>query len=225
MVKIERKHLPAAQFGSATALKKGEQVAALGAPLGLEHSVTRGSVGNPAREHEGRTYVQIDAALNPGNSGGPLINADGLVVGMSTMVADKAQNVGFAIPAEDICSFLDDNTVGYSAALTTGAAKPPAKAEAKPAAKGETEKGGKGKEGEKEAETPAGGIPGGLWTVVLVSAAISLVLGVLAGSLAARAAVRNLARQVMTTGRPAGTPGPPAATPGEDLSDVDIQLY
>lgn len=210
LIKVERSHLPAVQFGSAEVLRKGQQVAALGAPLGLEHSATRGSVSNPQREHKGRKYIQIDVALNPGSSGGPLINAEGLVVGMNTMIAAGAEKVGFAIPAEEICKFLDENEVAYSASF--GPARPE-----KPSAGAEpAEEKAEPTEPEEQPALPLSA----LWTVVGVSLVVSLVMGVLAGSLAARATVRRLAWQAA----PRRPSGPPAAQQ-EDLSDIDIQLY
>jgi len=210
LIKVERSHLPAVQFGSAKALRKGQEVAAVGAPLGLEHSATRGSVSNPQRERDGRRYIQIDVALNPGSSGGPLINSEGLVVGMNTMVAAGAEKVGFAIPAEEICKFLDGNKVAYSVSFGPAAAEEPS-AGAKPA-----------KEEPEPTEPEEGpGLPlSVLGTVVGVSLVVSLVMGVLAGSLAARAAVRRLAWQAAPR-RPTG----PTAGQQDDLSDIDIQLY
>ncbi len=232
LVKIERAHMPSAQFGSSASLAKGELVAALGSPLGLEGSVSRGSVSNPKQEVQGKTFIQIDVALNPGNSGGPLINDQGLVVGMNTKIAAGAQNVGFAIPAEEVCKFLDEQNVAYSASM----APPPgaSKAEGGKTEGGKTEGGGKaGTKAGPLTPTPAPETPEEPfkpWMVLLASAVISLVVGVLAGTLAARATVKNLARSVVTTpggGYPPTTPGVPGAPGGqsEDLSDVDIKLY
>ncbi len=224
LVKIERSHMPSVQFGSAEGLRKGQEVAALGAPLGLEGSVSRGSVSNPKQDVQGKPYIQIDVALNPGNSGGPLIDSRGLVVGMNTKIAAGAQNVGFAILAEDVCKFLDEQNVAYSASM------------APPTGEGKTE-GGKtapgGKTGAKSipsTPTPAPETPEEPfkpWMILLASAVISIVTGIVAGTLAARATVKNLARTVITTpggGFPPTTPGAPG-TPPEDLSDVDIKLY
>ncbi|MCX7597521.1 MAG: hypothetical protein N2512_01445, partial [Armatimonadetes bacterium] len=105
------------------------------------------------------------------------------VIGMNTMVAAGAEKVGFAIPAEEICKFLDGNKVGYS--VSFGPTEPE-----KPS--GETAPGKERPvpvESEEEAPTPLSV----LWTVVGVSLVVSLVGGVLAGSLAARATVRRLA--------------------------------
>lgn len=237
-VKVERRNLPTVQLGSSKSLRTGEEVAALGAPLGLEHSVTRGVVSNPRQEQDGKVYIQTDAALNPGNSGGPLINSSGLVVGMNAKVAAKAQNVGFAIPVEEVGAFLDDEGITHSVAFTeekpggeaTTEDKEPAEGEKSEARKEEeTEKGAepaKPSPVEEEPESPFGGAPN-LWTVVLVSAVVSLVIGVLSGTLAARLAVQRLTTQVVQAG---GPPAPPAAggaqpPPDQDLSDVDIELY
>jgi serine protease Do len=82
----------------------GEVVYAIGHPLGLAFSVTRGIVSATNRVVEGVAYVQTDAALNPGNSGGPLIDERGRAVGMSTWIRRGAQNLGFAVP---VTTFLD----------------------------------------------------------------------------------------------------------------------
>lgn len=78
--------------------RKGEEVYVLGAPRGLEFSVSRGIV-SAIRSYEGRTsdrVVQTDASISPGNSGGPLINAAGEVIGVATFIRTDGQNLGFA---------------------------------------------------------------------------------------------------------------------------------
>ncbi|MFQ6098884.1 MAG: S1C family serine protease, partial [Armatimonadota bacterium] len=79
LVKVEAENLPVARFGDSSALKNGQDVAAIGAPMGLEHSATKGVVSQTEREFEGRTVIQTDTALNPGSSGGPLIDVNGNV--------------------------------------------------------------------------------------------------------------------------------------------------
>jgi len=121
-------HVPglelAAVAGSTENLPSGEDVYALGYPLGLEKlSVTRGVVSAESQVIDGLDYVQTDAALNPGNSGGPLVDANGQLVGVNTMGADAADNIGFAIPAREVDSFLSGTgvTLGASApAAATG---------------------------------------------------------------------------------------------------------
>ncbi len=133
LLKVERTHLPAVIFASSDKLKQGEEVAAIGAPLGLSESLTKGAISATSRTIEGRTYLQIDAALNEGNSGGPIINQNGYVVGVATKAAEKAQNVGFAIPSVEVMAFLNEAGVAF-AALDAPPAAAPAPAEEKPKA-------------------------------------------------------------------------------------------
>jgi len=96
--------LKAARFGDSDALAVGDWVLALGQPFGLEGTVTAGIVsakgrglGIAAREN----FIQTDAAINPGSSGGPLVNLDGEVVGINTAISSRNggyQGVGFAVP-------------------------------------------------------------------------------------------------------------------------------
>lgn len=88
----------------------GEKVYAIGSPgLGkaiLEQSITEGIVSSPARQIQGQAYVQHTAAVNPGNSGGPLMDEKGQVIGLVTLKAEL-ENVGFAIPAKGIRAIFE----------------------------------------------------------------------------------------------------------------------
>ncbi|MEK6918521.1 MAG: trypsin-like peptidase domain-containing protein [Nanoarchaeota archaeon] len=82
--------------------KVGEKVIAIGNPLGLSFSVTQGIISSLDRQVSSSParYIQTDVALNPGNSGGPLIDQDGKVVGINNFKVGEAENIGFALPAE-----------------------------------------------------------------------------------------------------------------------------
>lgn len=82
-----------------TIIEEGDSVIAMGHPFGLPFSVTRGIVSNISGEDKKIYYIQHDAALNPGNSGGPLLNEEGKVIGMNTFTIQNGQNIGFALPS------------------------------------------------------------------------------------------------------------------------------
>ncbi len=102
--------LAPAQLGSSTGLRVGDQVLAIGSPLGLAGTVTAGIISatdRQARIGDGRTrpMIQTDASINPGNSGGPLVNTAGQVVGVTTEIATLVRGggsigIGFAIPID-----------------------------------------------------------------------------------------------------------------------------
>ena len=96
--------LPVARLGDSAKLLVGEEVFAIGNPLGLDQSLTRGIVSAMNRMLPGAAWsltepmIQTDAAINPGNSGGPLVDTCGQVVGINTANFPNAQNIGFAVP-------------------------------------------------------------------------------------------------------------------------------
>lgn len=88
--------------------KEGEEVFAIGNPLGLERSVSKGIVSTKNRNREGLTYIQTTTQINPGNSGGPLFNARGEVIGVTNMKVLFGEGLGFAIPLVYVKHFLDN---------------------------------------------------------------------------------------------------------------------
>ncbi len=103
VVKIDGLGRKAFSFADSDSLKVGQIAVAIGNPLGLQHTVTAGVVsalGRTLRANNGRLIddvIQTDAALNPGNSGGPLVNSDGQVIGINTAIIPSAQGLCFAV--------------------------------------------------------------------------------------------------------------------------------
>ncbi len=106
VLKIDAGRLDSAQWGDSEDLEVGDWVLAVGSPFGLEHSVTVGIVSAKQRRNITETssyqdFLQTDAAVNPGNSGGPLVNMRGEVIGVNTAIVGRAfQGVSFAVPSE-----------------------------------------------------------------------------------------------------------------------------
>ena len=103
--KPEHGTLPTAVLGDSDKIRVGEAVIAIGNPLGLDQTVTRGIVSGLNRILPetplslSEPLIQTDAAINPGNSGGPLLNRCGEVIGINSAIIPNAQNIGFAIPS------------------------------------------------------------------------------------------------------------------------------
>ena len=101
--------LPVAPIGDSTTLRMGEWVCAIGNPLGYEHTVTVGVVsfiGRKLFDASLDNYIQTDAAINFGNSGGPLINSRGEVIGINAAISSRASNIGFAVPINGAVSII-----------------------------------------------------------------------------------------------------------------------
>lgn len=88
--------------------REGEEVFAIGNPLGLERSVSRGIVSTRNRNMQGIVYIQTTTQINPGNSGGPLFNSRGEVIGVTNMKLVLGEGLGFAIPITYVKHFLDN---------------------------------------------------------------------------------------------------------------------
>lgn len=113
VLKIEKEGLISATIGNSDTSKVGEFVMAVGNPLGMDYSVTTGIISAINREvqSDGTTYlaIQTDAAINSGNSGGALVNANGEVIGINTMklAGNGIEGIGFAIPISSTTSIIE----------------------------------------------------------------------------------------------------------------------
>lgn len=98
---------------SGSALRQGDRVFTLGSPVGLRNTVTSGVFSGYRQNIEtGKNYLQTDAAINPGNSGGPLIDENGYVYGINTMILRNTEGIGFAIPIEAAFDAFSDVLIG-----------------------------------------------------------------------------------------------------------------
>ena len=91
---------PPIVVGDLSKVREGDEVIALGHPLGFSFTVTRGIVSARSREFDGRVFIQTDAAINPGNSGGPLLDQNGCVIGINTFIIRGGNALNFAIPID-----------------------------------------------------------------------------------------------------------------------------
>lgn len=110
----ENKKLKAVSLGTSSDLMPGETTIAIGNPLGYQHTVTRGIVSAVNRTMKltddwvMEDLIQTDTPINPGNSGGPLFNIYGQVIGINTAIRGDAQNIGFAIPVDQLLELVPE---------------------------------------------------------------------------------------------------------------------
>ena len=113
VLKIEEKNIEALPLGDSDDLRVGQQIFAIGNPYGLDETVTRGVVsakGRRTANDSGVEVLQHDAAVNPGNSGGPLVNIRGQIVGINSSIYTRTggfQGISFAIPANTVRRVMD----------------------------------------------------------------------------------------------------------------------
>jgi serine protease Do len=122
LIKVDATGLTPVTFGDSSKIQVGELAIAIGSPLGeftdtvtsgivsgLNRSITVGDSTSTFTE-DLSGLIQTDAAINPGNSGGPLLDANGSVIGMVTAASSSAQDIGFAIPINQVKQFIDSAT-------------------------------------------------------------------------------------------------------------------
>ena len=114
VLRIDAKSLPTVRLGDPTKTRVGDWVVAIGTPYGLDNTVTAGIVSAKSRALPGDSvvpFIQTDAAVNPGNSGGPLFNMDGEVIGINSQIFSRSggfQGLAFAIPIDVALKVKDD---------------------------------------------------------------------------------------------------------------------
>lgn len=103
---VEDVVFPYLTIADISTMKTGDDIYAIGAPKGMAYTLTKGGISAKERTIGSRVYIQIDAAINEGNSGGPLLNDLGLVLGMNTLKISDSEGIGLAIPSNRICDYI-----------------------------------------------------------------------------------------------------------------------
>ena len=98
--------LAPSSFGASGEVAEGDIVIAVGHPFGLKYTATKGIISNTMHQINNLQYLQHDAALNPGNSGGPLLNLNGEIIGINTFIIQNGNSIGFSLPADYLKSTL-----------------------------------------------------------------------------------------------------------------------
>ena len=111
VVKIQASNLPVVAIGDSNKVRVGEWVVAIGSPFGLDNTVTAGIVSSKSRNTgDYLPFIQTDVAVNPGNSGGPLINMQGEVIGINSQIYSRTggfMGISFAIPIDEAMRVAD----------------------------------------------------------------------------------------------------------------------
>ncbi|HET6881658.1 MAG TPA: tetratricopeptide repeat protein [Pirellulales bacterium] len=124
LVRIDARDLPPLELGDSDTLKQGQPIVAVGNPHGLTHSVVSGIVSGQ-REIDGRQMIQLAIPIEPGNSGGPLLDLEGRVYGLLTMKSQVTPNLGFAVAVNRLKPLIEKpNPIPMSRWLAMGAPDP-----------------------------------------------------------------------------------------------------
>lgn len=89
----------------------GDEVYAIGAPNSMAYTLTKGVVSSKDRKTNTQSYIQTDAAINSGNSGGPLLNDSGQIIGVNSYKMSNSEGIGLAIPIKSVISYLNENSI------------------------------------------------------------------------------------------------------------------
>lgn len=103
------------RFCEMASVREGETVVAIGHPLGLNFTVSKGIVSSKSRRYRNIDYIQTDTPINPGNSGGPLLNECGDIIGINTWIRSDGQNLGFAFPVDYVKRAMARLNIDFSA--------------------------------------------------------------------------------------------------------------
>lgn len=124
IIKVDVNNLPILELGDAATLKQGQAVVAIGNPHGLKHSIVSGVVSG-TREIDGRSMIQLAMPIEPGNSGGPLLDLQGRVRGVITMKSLVTNNLGFAVMVNALKPLIEKpNPISMDRWMTIGALDP-----------------------------------------------------------------------------------------------------
>lgn len=125
ILRIGRKDLPPLPLGDSDKLRQGERIVAMGNPVGLAYSVVDGVISEPQRDIEGVPMIQVAVPIERGNSGGPLLDRQGRVLGLLTLKSARTDNLGFAMPINALKKLIEKpNPVPMSRWLTIGVLNP-----------------------------------------------------------------------------------------------------
>lgn len=107
LLQLDEASLPILEVGDILKADIGDDVYAIGAPENMSYTLTKGILSAKKRVLHGKVYLQTDAPINSGNSGGPLLNDQGQVIGVNTLKLINTEGIGLAIPIEDVISYLE----------------------------------------------------------------------------------------------------------------------
>jgi regulator of sirC expression with transglutaminase-like and TPR domain len=125
VVKIEAEGLPALELGDSDALEQGQPTVGFGNPQGLEHSVVTGIISALRKDVDGMSMIQLAIPIERGNSGGPVVDLEGKVVGLLTLKSLVTENLGYAVAINSLKPLLEKpNPIAMGKWLTIGALNP-----------------------------------------------------------------------------------------------------